>query len=59
VKIILVSTIPENLVSHLLMTPAASLEEAFIIALQQLSPTPPENLRIAILPRATNTIPVA
>lgn len=67
--IILVSEMPNDLTTRLLMTPAASLDEAFSLACDRLSsdrlsgarlsPTPLEKLRIAIVPRATNTIPVA
>jgi nickel-dependent lactate racemase len=59
VTIILVSSIPDNLVSRLLMTPAANLDQAFILATQILSPTPNGQMKIAILPRATNTVPVS
>lgn len=58
VKIILVSRIPAGLVSRLLMTPAASLEDALELAAEMLSPAPGQPIRAAILPRATNTIPV-
>lgn len=58
VKIILLSEIPPQQVSGLLMTPAESLPGAFALAQRILSPTPLGDLRIAILPRATNTIPV-
>lgn len=57
VSIVLVSMIPADLVSRLLMHPAATLEEAVQTGFHLLSPTPPQDLRIAILPRATNTIP--
>jgi lactate racemase len=59
VKIILVSNIPAELVSHLLMTPAANLDEAFAIATRYLTAIPTEQMKIAILPRATNTVPAA
>ncbi len=58
VRIILVSSMPASQVSGLLMTPAASLDDAFAMALQRLSPTLPAELKIAVLPRATNTIPI-
>jgi nickel-dependent lactate racemase len=58
VKIILVSRIPSQLVSRLLMTPAENLEQAFHLAAGHLSPTPSGLTNIAVLPRATNTIPV-
>lgn len=57
VNIILLSKIPAQLVSRLLMTPASSLEEAVNIGMRMLGSgeQPP---RVAVLPRATNTIPV-
>lgn len=58
VRIILVSSIPPALVSRLLMTPASDLNQAFQLALEYLSPAPAESRTIAILPRATNTIPI-
>lgn len=58
VKIVLLSAIPYDLVARLLMVPAGSMEEAVQTALLLLSPAPPEKLRIAILPHATNTIPI-
>ncbi len=57
VKIILVSRIPADLVSRLLMTPAQDLNHAFRLAIEYLSPTPVGS--IAALPRATNTIPIS
>jgi nickel-dependent lactate racemase len=57
VNIFLVSQIQPALVSHLLMTPAANVDEAFAQACSQLSHAPGCALRVAILPRATNTIP--
>ena len=57
VTIILVSSIPAGMVSGLLMTPAANLDQAFRLAAEHLSPAPSELISIAILPRATNTIP--
>ena len=58
VKIILVSSIDPALVSKLLMTPAGSLDEALELAYRSLSPLSPDKIRAAVLPRATNTIPV-
>ena len=58
VTIILVSSIPADLVSRLLMTPAASLQEAFELALPRLASGSSSPLRVAVLPRATNTVPV-
>ncbi len=58
VHIILLSSIPAELVSQLLMTPAANLEQALALAQEKLAPQPLVDLRIAVLPRATNTIPV-
>jgi hypothetical protein len=57
VQIILVSSIDPKLVSHLLMAPASTLDEAIRLAMEFLSPTQPGDLRIAALPRATNTVP--
>jgi nickel-dependent lactate racemase len=61
VHIILVSSMPAAQVRSLLMTPAASLDEAVAMALEgltqpgaALNATP---LRAAVLPRATNTVP--
>lgn len=60
VKIILVSSMPAQLVSRLLLTPAMSVDEAIQMAQSILSPTPgAASLRAALLPRATNTIPAA
>lgn len=56
-QIILVSSIAPELVSRLLMTPAESLDQALVIALARLAPRH-QTPRIAILPRATNTIPM-
>lgn len=61
VHIILVSDIPGPKIARLLMAPAASLEEAVakalaILTTQEGAPTDP--LRVAVLPRATNTIPI-
>lgn len=58
VKIFLVSDIDPALVLKLLMTPAGSLEEALERAYEFLAPLPPDKIRAAVLPRATNTIPV-
>ena len=58
VHIILLSMIPSELVKGLLMTPAKTLSEASKSAFGILSPALPQELRIAVLPRATSTIPV-
>ncbi len=58
VRIILVSEIPAEKVQGLLMSPAGSVTEAIQKAFDMLSPTPSGDLRIAVLPRATNTVPV-
>lgn len=58
-QIILVSNMADGLVSKLMLTPASSLDRAFTMAINQLSPTLTHPLRIAVLPRATNTIPVS
>jgi lactate racemase len=58
VRVIMVSAIPAQVVTGLLMTPASSLPEAFEKACALLAPTSLPELRIAGLPRATNTIPV-
>lgn len=57
VSIFLVSQMPAERVARLLMTPAASLNKAFDLARARLSPPLHSPLRVAILPRATNTIP--
>jgi len=51
--IILVSNLPSDSVRNWLMTPAPSIEEAMNIALSIL----PDNPSVAVMPRATNTIP--
>ena len=57
--IILVSGgISPDLTRRLLMTPASTLDEAFALACSVLPPTP-DGPRVAILPHATNTVPVA
>lgn len=53
VRILLVSEMQPQLVQQLLLTPAPTLQAAFELALTTLPPQP----AIAILPRATNTIP--
>lgn len=58
VNIVLLSLLPKDLVKSLLMKPAVNLSEATAIAFDLLAPTLPQDLRIAILPRATNTIPI-
>lgn len=57
VTLLLLSEIPAELVSKLLMTPVSSLNRGVETAFSLLSPTPPADLRIAVLPHATNTIP--
>jgi nickel-dependent lactate racemase len=60
VQIILVSEMPAEKVSRLLITPAATLSAALDLAAARLSPRGLlQDLRIAVLPRATNTIPVS
>lgn len=59
VHIILVSQIPAEKVSGLLMVPAGNLDKAYKAAVELLSPVPEQSLRVAVLPRATNTIPVS
>lgn len=60
VQIILVSEMPTSLVSRLLITPAITLPAALDLAAARLSThSPLQDLRIAVLPRATNTIPVS
>jgi lactate racemase len=56
VKIVLLSEMDSGLVSRLLMTPASSMEKALQYAGNHISGAV-ERPRIAILPRATNTIP--
>ncbi len=58
VQIILQSLLPKDLVKSLLMTPAANLSEAMVLAYDYLSPTLPQDIHIAVLPRATNTVPI-
>lgn len=58
VHIILVSEMPAGQVNNLLMTPSDSIDKGVLEALQLLAPADPARLRVAILPRATNTIPV-
>jgi nickel-dependent lactate racemase len=55
-RIVLVSEMPAALVQRLLMTPAATLSVAVEQAAAYFTPTPLSSLRIAVLPRATNTI---
>lgn len=55
VRIVIVSAMAPSLVTALLMTPAADLDQALVTA-QSLLGNPPI-VRAAILPRATNTIP--
>ena len=58
VRIILLSQLPSQQVERFLMTPAGSMDEAIAQAMVFLPPTPVENIRIAVLPRATSTIPI-
>ena len=53
VSIIMVSDIPDELVSSWCITPAKNLNQALAIARNTITPMQ----RIAIMPRATNTIP--
>jgi lactate racemase len=55
VKLFIVSQIPPEKSAKLLFTPYASLPEAILAAIREL----PDNPRLAILPRATNTIPIS
>lgn len=57
VHILLLSEIPAGIVNGLLMTPVNSLSHGLETAFSLLSPTPIPDIRIAVLPRATNTIP--
>ena len=57
VHIVLLSLIPAELVTKLLMTPASTMEAALDQALVLLEATRASSLRVAVLPRATNTIP--
>lgn len=58
VHIVLLSQMPAQLVSKLLMTPAANPDEAVNKSLSLLRQPNNLPLRIAVLPRATNTIAV-
>ena len=58
-RIYLVSSMDESLTARLLMTPVPTLDRAFELAVSYLAPAGQSSLRIAILPRATNTIPVS
>lgn len=58
IHIILISEIPGEKVQDLLMTPASTLQEGILEALRRLAPAKVSDLKVAILPRATNTIPV-
>jgi lactate racemase len=53
VSLIMVSDIPDELVRNWFITPAHDLDQAFQIARRTISPL----RKIAIMPRATNTIP--
>ncbi|NTV38120.1 MAG: hypothetical protein HGA82_02905 [Anaerolineales bacterium] len=52
-KVYLVSSMPDELVQHLFMTPAAGLNEALAAALQSLGP----NSQVLVLPQAGSIIP--
>jgi lactate racemase len=54
VNLILVSEMPPSLVKSLLITPANNLKEAFDLAVKML----PSNPQIAIMPKATSTVPI-
>ena len=54
VRLIVVSELLESQVRNLLLTPALDLQSAYALATKDL----PENPHIAILPHATNVIPV-
>jgi len=58
VRIILVSKIPAEKVRELLMVPASTLQEALVLAQGLLGVDENMPLRAALLPRATNTVPV-
>jgi nickel-dependent lactate racemase len=57
VNLVLLSEITPELVRHLLMTPAQSMEDALAQSIQLLGMEPGQALRVAVLPHATNTIP--
>jgi hypothetical protein len=54
IQIVLVSEMDAGLVSKLLLTPATDLKDAFAKVQGGLSPA----TQIAVMPRATNTIPI-
>lgn len=56
-SLIVVSEMEPVLVRRLLMTPAATMEDALDCAREKIGAAQMEDLRIAILPHATNTIP--
>lgn len=58
-QIILVSEMAPELVRKLQMRPAENLNQAFDMAIHLLSPLEDRPIRIAILPRATNTVPIS
>ena len=58
-RIVLLSQMSASLVKKLLMTPAANLPEAIASAQALLVKQPGQPIRTAVLPRATNTIPVS
>jgi len=53
VNIIMVSDLPDHMVKSWFITPAKNLDEAFKIACETITPLN----KIAVMPRATNTIP--
>jgi nickel-dependent lactate racemase len=55
VRAILVSEMAPELVQHLLLTPAKTIDEALELALPEL----PAHARVAIMPKASSTIPLA
>ena len=52
-KVYLVSSMPEDLVQHLFMTPFPGLNEALEVALQDLGP----DSQVLVLPQAGSIIP--
>ncbi len=58
-RIVLLSQMSASLVKKLLMTPADNLPEAVVTAQALLGMQPGQPIWAAVLPRATNTIPVS
>ena len=56
-NLIILSEMEPALVRKLLMTPAANMDEALACAMKKLAAARLEDLRIAVLPHATHTIP--